>query len=71
MKNAIVMFSLMGLMFAGCDTEGYKEHKEGEKNGEMKKEMPGKMMNGQDKMMNGQDRMMNGQDRMQSPGMEK
>jgi hypothetical protein len=57
MKNAIVMFSLMGLMFAGCEMEGHREQKEGEKNGEMKKEMPAKT--------NGNGQMQ------QTPGMER
>jgi hypothetical protein len=46
MKKSIVLLSTMGLLFAGCEMEGRKEHKEAEKDGQMKKEMPAKMNNG-------------------------
>lgn len=62
MKNSIVLFSVMGLLCAGCEMEGQKAPHQGEKQGEMKKEMPAKPMNGQDKMM---------QDKMQNSKMEK
>ncbi|MFV0339208.1 MAG: hypothetical protein ACK5MA_01060 [Parachlamydiaceae bacterium] len=47
MKKSLVLLSTMGLLFAGCEMEGHKEHKDAEKNGQMTKDAPANMGNGQ------------------------